>query len=260
MAKPAGEFVGRERELRELTSGVDDAIAGRGQLYLLAGEPGIGKTRLADEIARRAAGWGARALWGRCWEGGGAPPYWPWTQVLRACVTESPGDCGPCASRDPSLAMELHELVPAAAPEAMLDPEDARFRLFDAVSNVLRTCAARTPLVVVLDDLQWADESSLLLLAFLARDLRGARLLLLGAYRDVEARRSPAVGRRITELACDASPHCTQSRRQPRAAAWRKSAVTQSFGFGWASAATSRPCTAFACGACLANGSATAPS
>jgi hypothetical protein len=204
MAEPTGGFVGRERELRELTSGVDDAIAGRGQLYLLAGEPGIGKTRLADEIARRAAGWGARVLWGRCWEGGGAPPYWLWTQVLRACAAEWPDECGPCAPRGPTPATELHELLPAAASDTVLDAEDARFRLFDAVSSVMRACAARTPLVVVLDDLQWADESSLLLLTYLARDLRGARLLLLGAYRDVEARRSAEVGRRIGELACDA--------------------------------------------------------
>jgi hypothetical protein len=125
--------------------------------------------------------------------------------VLRACAAEWPGECGSCAPRRPGLATELHELLPQAATEVALDAEDARFRLFDAVSAVLRACAARAPLVVVLDDLQWADESSLLLLAFLARDLRGARLLLLGAYRDVEARRSPAVGRRIADLECDAA-------------------------------------------------------
>jgi eukaryotic-like serine/threonine-protein kinase len=82
----AATFVGRARELAELRAGLDDAIDGRGRLFLLAGEPGIGKTRLADELARLAGARGVQVVWGRCWEGSGAPAYWPIIQVVRACV------------------------------------------------------------------------------------------------------------------------------------------------------------------------------
>jgi DNA-binding SARP family transcriptional activator len=79
-----GAFVGREAELEELHAGLEDALAGRGRLFLVVGEPGIGKSRLAEELMRRARARGARVLVGRCWEAGGAPAYWPWVQSLRA--------------------------------------------------------------------------------------------------------------------------------------------------------------------------------
>src|SRR5262245_35294492 len=78
------DFVGRDRELAELEAGLENALGGRGRLYLIAGEPGIGKTRLAEQLAGHATERGARVVWGRCWEGGGAPPYWPWAQIVRA--------------------------------------------------------------------------------------------------------------------------------------------------------------------------------
>jgi hypothetical protein len=79
-------FVGRDRELAELRAGLDDAVAGRGRLFLLTGEPGIGKSRLVEELARHARARDAAALVGRCWEAGGAPAYWPWIQALRGYV------------------------------------------------------------------------------------------------------------------------------------------------------------------------------
>ena len=82
----AGVFVGREDEVGRLTRGLDEALAGRGRLFVVSGEPGIGKTRLCDEISARAADRGARVAWGRCWEAGGAPAYWPWIQSLREMV------------------------------------------------------------------------------------------------------------------------------------------------------------------------------
>ena len=79
-------FVGRSRELAEIRAGIDGAIAGRGSLFTLAGEPGVGKSRLAQEAASYARTQGARVVWGRCWEHGGAPAYWPWAQALRGLV------------------------------------------------------------------------------------------------------------------------------------------------------------------------------
>jgi len=84
--RPGRLFVGRENELTELRAGLEDAIAGHGCCFLVIGEGGIGKTRLVEELAREAAERSAVALWGRCWEGAGAPPYWPWVQVVRASL------------------------------------------------------------------------------------------------------------------------------------------------------------------------------
>ena len=190
-APAKSSFVGREAELAELAAGLDDAVAGRGRLFLLAGEPGIGKSRLADLLAARARRHGARVLVGRCWEAGGAPAYWPWVQSLRTYLRE----CDPAALREQlgagaadlaQLFPELHELVARLPAPPTSDAEGARFRLFDAAVAFVRRAAAAQPLVFVLDDLHAADEPSLLLLRFLARDLADARILVLVAYRDVD--------------------------------------------------------------------------
>jgi predicted ATPase len=78
--------VGRERELAELRAGLGDALSGHGRLFLISGEPGIGKTRLAEQLSSQAYEQGVRVLWGRCWEGEGAPAYWPIVQILRGCA------------------------------------------------------------------------------------------------------------------------------------------------------------------------------
>src|SRR6266851_6193342 len=110
-----GTFVGRERELAELRAGLEDAICGRGRLFLISGEPGIGKTRLADEIANHAASRGTRVVWGRCWEGGGAPAYWPWIQVIRACVANlGPEQAMAILGSEgaPNVAQDIAQIVP----------------------------------------------------------------------------------------------------------------------------------------------------
>src|SRR5688572_10723762 len=101
-------FVGRERERAEIGSVLARAAAGQGALVLLTGEPGIGKTRLADEAADDARGRGFEIVWGRCWEGDAPPAYYPWTQVLRALPPPGPAIA-------PALAPVLPELGPAAA-------------------------------------------------------------------------------------------------------------------------------------------------
>jgi DNA-binding SARP family transcriptional activator/RecA/RadA recombinase len=185
------ELVGREAQLAAVGAAVRAGGAGRGRVVLVAGEPGIGKTRLAEEAARQAAAEGVRVTWGRCYEGEGAPAFWPWVQVVRQLLAEvPPGALGGLLERaGPELSQllpELKEQAPAAAPPPMVELAAARFRLYQAVSGLLRRLSQDRPLLVVVDDLHWADAGSLGLLAFLATELRQARLTVLGTYRDIE--------------------------------------------------------------------------
>ncbi len=159
---------------------------------MLAGEPGIGKTRTAQELAAHAETQGTRVLWGRCHEGRGAPPYWPWVQVIRSYVTEARPDglrsvMGSGASDIAEIVPILKEQLPDLQPPPALEsPEQARFRLFDSITTFLVSASQTQPLLLVLDNLHWADRPSLLLLEFLAREMADARLLVLGTYRESE--------------------------------------------------------------------------
>jgi DNA-binding SARP family transcriptional activator len=197
----SGAFVGREAELQELLAGLEDALAGRGRLFLLAGQPGIGKSRLAEELIRHARARGARVLVGRCWEAGGAPAYWPWMQALRAYVRKVEpealrAELGAGAVELVQIVPELREILTALPEPSGLESEGARFRLFDATTEFLRNASERRPLVVFLDDLHAADAASLLLLQFFARALASTRTLLVGAYRDVD----PIPGQSLTAM------------------------------------------------------------
>jgi DNA-binding SARP family transcriptional activator len=156
--RAATPLVGRDGEVALLGAGLEDALAGRGRLFVVTGPAATGKTRLADEVASRAKASGARILWGRGWRGGGAPPYWPWIQALR--------DVG------------------RTLPEQTGDDDGARFRVFQTVTEMLREEAARQPLLVVLDDLQDADADSLLLTEFLASELPEMAVLLVALSRE----------------------------------------------------------------------------
>ncbi len=156
---------------------------------LISGEPGIGKTRLAAEAARYARGSGFATWWGTTWQSAGAPPYWPWVQVLRVCPgsgnSGAPvGDAGELARSIAPLLPEWIEETRANPLRVVTDSAMDRFRLFDAVTAALRSATEHRPLLIVLDDLQWADTPSLLLLEFVARHLASARLVVVGTYRD----------------------------------------------------------------------------
>jgi hypothetical protein len=183
-------FVGREAERAEIRAALERAASGQGGLILLVGEPGIGKTRLADEACDDARARDFQVVWGRCWEGEAPPAYLPWTQVLRALPT-------PAAARIPALAPLLPGLgqAPTAAGEA------AGFELLEAVMAELASAAARRPILLVFDDLHAGDQGSLRLLEFVVRSLRGMPLLVLGSYRDVEARLSPDGARLLGRIA-----------------------------------------------------------
>ena len=194
-------FIGRTRELSELRAALEDSIAGRGGCFLISGEPGIGKTRLADELAADASSRGVRVAWGRCWEGGGAPAYLPWVDVLRSLILNEPRE----RERHSALAPEIAQLIPELSsetvpPRAPSDPQQARFRLFDAVATLLKQSARSAPLLVILDDLHEADQSSLELLKFVARGLTDARIVVVGTYRDAEVRRSSYLSESIGEI------------------------------------------------------------
>jgi DNA-binding SARP family transcriptional activator/tetratricopeptide (TPR) repeat protein len=201
-----GVFVGREAELAELRQAFADAVAGSGRLVLLVGEPGIGKSRLADEVMRHARTHGATVLVGRCWEGGGAPAYWPWVQSIREFVRNAEPDTlrtqlGPGAVDLAQIVPEVRKLLPDVPEPKALESESARFQLFDSTTTFLRTVAAERPLLLVLEDLHAADEPSLLLLRFVAGALGGSRILVVGTYRDVDPTVRDPLAATLAELA-----------------------------------------------------------
>jgi predicted ATPase len=187
----SGAFVGRQREMGELKTALEEALSGHGQLVMLLGEPGIGKTRTAQELAAHAEQQGAQVLWGWSYEEAGAPPYWPWVQPIRSYVQQCDpqqmqADMGLGAADIAEIIPEIRHKLPDLEPPPSLEPEQARFRLFDSITTFLKNATQSRPLMLVLDDLHWADKPSLLLLQFLARQMEGSRLLVVGCYRDVE--------------------------------------------------------------------------
>jgi DNA-binding SARP family transcriptional activator/tetratricopeptide (TPR) repeat protein len=208
VAAAASTFVGREPELGELLAGLDHVMAGEGRLFMVGGEPGIGKSRLANELGTYAKAAGAKVLPGRSWEAGGAPAYWPWVQALREHVRDSDAETlrmqlGRSGERVAAIVPELVQLWSHAEVSANTGPEGDRFRLFESIAAFLREVATFTPIVVLLDDLHAADVPSLLLLQFLAGQLAGSRILVLGCYRDTEV--GPDLRRALAELAREAA-------------------------------------------------------
>ena len=203
---PSASFFGREHVMHELRRLLRAALSGRGAFAVLSGDAGIGKTRTSAELASEAAALGARVLEGRCHEADGAPAFWPWVQVLRA------------ASRDRAVSRdelrdgraddsELAHLLDALRGQGMEAPRvslpavpETRFRLFDAITEYLAKLARVQPLVLIFDDLHWADEATLHLLRFAARELRGLPVLLLGTSRELDAGAEPATSALLGSL------------------------------------------------------------
>jgi DNA-binding CsgD family transcriptional regulator len=200
-------FIGREPELAALRAALEKAVAGQGRVLALAGEPGIGKTRTAQVLAADAAARGVAVYWGRCHEEPGSPPYWPWLQVIRTYIDEHDdarlrATFGPAASElaefVPQLGLRL-PFVPVIPP--IIDAAQARFRLFDAVLGGWKRAAAHEPLLLLLDNVHWADTPSLRLLEFLAPEIASSRLLVLVTYRDIELSRRHPLSDSLGELA-----------------------------------------------------------
>ncbi|MDT7666471.1 MAG: hypothetical protein QOD04_6027 [Pseudonocardiales bacterium] len=199
-------FVGRVSELRVADRCLSEALDGRGGVLLIAGEAGIGKTSLAELIGDRARGHGAPVVWGRCVVAEGAPAFWPWRQVLRGCLATAATDA--LAWRGADVA-DLADLVPELVPPAATDPTyrrmpsepgAARFRLFESVTATVAEAGEAAGLVLVLDDLHWADSSSAQLLAHLGRELAATRVLVVATYRDDEIAPESPAGEAVAEL------------------------------------------------------------
>ena len=181
-------LAGRDAQLARIESLTQEIRQGHSRLLLLSGEAGIGKTRLIEEFASRSAlANEAKVAWGRCYEGEGPPAFWPWIQVFRtfAELAKSGGaaslssEVGRLLGQETQGRTELENL-------ARQDPAAARARLYDSASRLLVDLAAVRPIVIVLDDLQWADAPSLELLHFLASQLTGVRILVVGIHRDAD--------------------------------------------------------------------------
>ncbi|WP_374109772.1 BTAD domain-containing putative transcriptional regulator [Mycobacterium sp. WUMAC-067] len=197
-----GPFVGRGRELEGLLSAWQSALAGGVRTVLIAGEPGVGKTRLAGEWSQRAYDQGAVVLYGRCDEDLGAP-YQPFAEALRSLV--------PCMGADRlrglrgveallPLVPGLTDVVPDLAPPSHADPDTERYALFDAVVALLEIASASAPVLLILDDLHWAAKPTLLLLRHLLRFGDHARVQIVGTYRSTDLDRSHPLAAMLADL------------------------------------------------------------
>ena len=188
-------FVGRDDEMRSLLSALEGVAEGSGRIVTLSGEPGIGKTRCAEELSVMALDRDMTVVWGHCHESLATPAYWPWVEALEALMQVLDGEeikriLGRRASALADLLPSIREKIddiPALQPIASL--EAAQFRLFDALSGLIKTIAGEQAVVFVLEDLNWADSQSLEFLEFFATRVGEMKAFVLGTYRDVELSR-----------------------------------------------------------------------
>jgi tetratricopeptide (TPR) repeat protein len=196
-------FIGRAGELLRFEGLLDAADLRRGRLALVSGEPGIGKSRLLEEVAARARSRGALVVLGQCREDDGAPPYWPWPEVLRGLAAGATGRAARgTATHLASIAALLEDapVRPRAAPAAV--DTDARFRLLRSVADLIRRVAELhgAPVVVQLEDLHWARPGALHLLRFVARSLADVSVLLVATYRGTAPPMSPELAAAVGEI------------------------------------------------------------
>jgi hypothetical protein len=199
-------FVGRENETRQLHQAYDAAVSGQGGLVMVVGEPGIGKTALCEQLATYVQLRGGKTLVGHCYEEGSLSlPYLAFVEAMRSYVlARDPeglrSDLGTGAAEVARIVSEVRDRVQGVELRDPSDPEDDRWRLLNAVSTFLRNAASVQPLVIVLEDLHWADRGTLDLLLHGARNLEGARLLIVGTYRDVEVDRTHPLSATLADL------------------------------------------------------------
>lgn len=183
-------FVGRQPELAALAAALAQAAGGRGSGWLVTGDAGVGKSALVTRFAEQATASGARVLWGRSRQGQGAPPYWPWTQLIRPLV-QNGENSGTLSTEDRELLAHIMRRAGDPTPRSNRAAGEDRFFLFDAVARLLRTAARAHPLVLILEDLHSADTASGLLADFLTGELSDARVLLVITSRPLPPHSPP---------------------------------------------------------------------
>lgn len=198
-------FVARDQERSELLAALDDAVQGHGSLVLIAGQPGVGKTRLAEEILLEAQRRELLCFIGHAYEGEGTVPYTPFVETLEYAARAIPEELfrealGDSASEVARIMPKLRTIIPDIPPAIDLPLEQQRRYLFNSYREFVERGTRVSPIVILLDDLQWADESSLLLLEHLAQHVPTQRLLIIGTYRDLESEISPALARTLANL------------------------------------------------------------
>ncbi|MFN2524763.1 MAG: AAA family ATPase [Actinomycetota bacterium] len=185
-------YVGRQSERAELLRLVEKAASGQGAVAVIGGEPGVGKTRLTEEAVAEATKRGMLGLIGHCYETESAPPYVAFVEILESAargaarseaLREALGDVAGEVAR---IVPELRRIFPDIPPPIELPPEQERRYLFNSVGEFLQRASALRPQLIVLDDLHWADEPTLLLVEHLAERIHEHPVLILGTYRDVE--------------------------------------------------------------------------
>jgi class 3 adenylate cyclase/tetratricopeptide (TPR) repeat protein len=205
-------FVGREREIAQLREDLEEAGRGHGRIVLIGGQPGVGKTRLVSELTMQALDRGFQVLTGRAYETEGMPAYLPITDALRAHLSGLGGDelqavldgNAPYLAR---LLPELRELIEDIPEPPSLGPEGDRYQMFEAVSGLLRQVASRSPLLLFLDDLQWADSATLALMRHLVPRLGEAPLLVLGTHREAELAQGHLLSALLADIVRQRSGH-----------------------------------------------------
>jgi DNA-binding SARP family transcriptional activator len=202
---------GRDADRARLAQALDEASLGRGQLVLLVGEAGIGKTSLLGAFADDALSTHARVLLGRCYESTQVLPFGPWVDALRAGAVLA--DDAVLAALEPAWRAELTRLFPEIAAAGLPPSSDSALRLFESVARLLEHLAALHLLVLLLEDVHWADEMSLRLLAFMTRRIPSRRVLLVVTSRDEELADAAAAQRTMDEISREA--HVTRAALAP---------------------------------------------
>jgi class 3 adenylate cyclase len=198
-------FVGREPELKQLETAFDNALSGQGSLLMIVGEPGIGKTTITEQLATYVGMRGGKSLVGHCYEEGSLSlPYLAFVETMRQYVAQQDGEqlakqLGSGAADVARIVSEVRDRV-TVEPSAASSPEEERFRLFQAVTGFLRNASGAQPMCLVLEDLHDADKGTMEMLVHLSRNLAGARILLVGTYRDVEVDRTHPLSAALAEL------------------------------------------------------------
>lgn len=188
-----GVFVGRDEQMAVLRSGLEETMSGRGRFLMIEGEPGIGKSRIAHELAVYARERGAKVLWGRADEKGASTAYWPWVQAIRSHVQNTDGEqlereLGEGAAEIAVIVADVRQkLAGLEPPPDMDDPDQPSFRLYEALTSFLKAASEDNPLVIVLDDLHRADDSTLAMVRFIVPELHTMRVFLIGTMEPTSA-------------------------------------------------------------------------